>query len=120
MALKEGNPSTEELLNLAHDIGTKWKNLGRALGIPEPEIDTVDAENRLLLDKAYKMLLIWHQGRGGAATYAELNNGLRHMIVLRVDLAEKYCFVQPEAAPHGPIAEEAVHHGPVAEEGVPM
>ena len=108
MEQKVGNPTTEELLLLAHDIGTKWKNLGRVLGIPDTDIEVIDEEQRKLIDKSYKMLLTWKQGRGTEATYLELNAGLRHAIVLRVDLAEKYCFATAAVIPRGPVTEEDV------------
>lgn len=109
MELKAGNPTSEELLNLAHDVGIKWKNLGRALGIPENIIETLDEENKKFIDKAYKMLLTWSQGRGYLeANYNELNVALRHITVLRTDLAEKYCCVLPAVMQHGPVVHEDV------------
>ena len=89
-----GVPADEELLNLSAELGAKWKNLARALGVPEASIEVVDEESRKVLEKSYNLLLLWKQGRGSQATYAALEAGLCHGVVLRRDLAEKYCYVQ--------------------------
>ncbi|KAJ7393840.1 hypothetical protein OS493_003507 [Desmophyllum pertusum] len=92
MPRRIGVPSDAELLNLSSEVGAKWKNLARALGIPESNIEVVDEESRKVLEKCYNLLLLWKQGRGSQATYAALEAGLCHAVVLRRDLAEKYCF----------------------------
>ena len=93
MHRRNGIPSDAELLNLSSELGTKWKNLARALGIPEAHIEVVDEENRKVVEKCYNVLLLWKQGSGHQATYEALEAGLCHSVVLRRDLAEKYCYV---------------------------
>ena len=93
MHRRNGIPSDAELLNLSSELGTKWKNLARALGIPEANIEVVDEENRKVVEKCYNVLLLWKQGSGCRATYQTLEAGLCHGVVLRRDLAEKYCYV---------------------------
>ena len=95
MPKRVGVPPDSELLNLAWELGAKWKSLGRALGIPESIIEMIDDEHRKLLDKAYNLLLNWKQGAGSEATYQALETGLCHVVVLRRDLAEKYCYGPP-------------------------
>lgn len=92
MPLRVGVPLDAELLNLSSELGSKWKNLARALGIPEANIEVVDEESRKVMEKSYKLLLLWKQGNGDRATYAALEAGLCHAVVLRRDLAEKYCY----------------------------
>lgn len=99
MRRKTGGPSEEELLSLSSELGAKWKNLARALGIPEANIEVVEEENRRVVEKCYSSLLLWKQGRGAQATYEALEAGLCHGVVLRRDLAEKYCYFYEQAAP---------------------
>ena len=106
MQRRIGGPSEEELLNLAWDVGSKWKNLGRVLGIPDPKLDMIDEDERKLMEKTYSMLRTWKQGLGAAATYEALEMGLRHVVVLRADLAEKYCYCPAALPVRGPIAQE--------------
>lgn len=94
MHRRTGIPPDADLLTLSSELGAKWKNLARALGIPEANIEVVDEENRKVVEKCYSLLLLWKQGRGSQATYEALEAGLCHGVVLRRDLAEKYCYVQ--------------------------
>lgn len=100
MQRKDGVPSEQELLNLASELGSKWKNLARALGVPEANIEVVEEESRRVVEKSYNLLLLWKQGRGSQATYQALEAGLCHGVVLRRDLAEKYCYERPIPQEH--------------------
>lgn len=92
MLLREGIPTEAELLSLSSELGAKWKNLARALGIPEHHIEIVEEESRRVVEKSYQLLLLWKQASGVGATYGALSAGLCHAVVLRRDLAEKYCY----------------------------
>ena len=92
MYRKTGVPSEEELLDLSLELEAKWKNLARALGIWEADIEAVDEENRQVVEKCYNLLLFWKHRCGSRATYEVLEAGLCHGVVLRRDLAEKYCY----------------------------
>lgn len=94
MPLREGVPSDPELLSLSSELGAKWKNLARALGIPEAHIEVVEEESRKVVEKSYQLLLLWKQANGVGATFGALEAGLCHAVVLRRDLAEKYCHYQ--------------------------
>lgn len=95
MDIKTGCPNTEELLSLAHEIGKKWRCLGRALDIPENELEMINEDEKKLFDKSYNTLLLWKQWHGINATYRRLDMALEHMIVRRKDLAEKFCYDYP-------------------------
>lgn len=93
MDIKTGCPSNQELLNLAHEIGKKWRCLGRALDIPENDLEMINEDEKKLFDKSYNMLMMWKQWLGVNATYRRLDTALEHTIVKRKDLAEKFCYV---------------------------
>ncbi|XP_068711472.1 uncharacterized protein [Montipora foliosa] len=92
MRRKAGSPSEKELLDLAAELGTKWKNFLRSFGFSEAQIDGIIEENPKLIDKAYKALLLWKDTSGGKATYEALESGLCHRTVLAKNLAEEYCY----------------------------
>ena len=94
MPVRVGVPSNIEILSLSSEIGAKWKNLARALGIPEAHIEVVEEESRNVVEKSYQLLLLWKRAKGAEATYGALEAGLCHTIVLRKELAEKYCYGQ--------------------------
>ena len=89
--LKEGTPQTDELEALANEIGDSWMKLARRLNL-EPRIADIDNRYKQLSEKAYQMLLEWKRRNGDDATYAILCNALKHDLVGRRDLAQKYCF----------------------------
>ena len=68
--------------------------LSSALRIPMPSIEAVDDENKGMVDKCYKSLILWKQRSGSQATYEVLETGLCHASVDRRELAEKYCYVR--------------------------
>jgi len=89
--LKEGTPQREELEKLANEIDDSWMKLARRLNL-ELRIADIDNRYKQLSEKAYQMLLKWSQRNGEEATYAILYNALKHDLVGRRDLAQKYCF----------------------------
>lgn len=92
LAVKEGNPTKEELQVLAGKISENWRPLGRRLNFDEPELDGFDEAKSVLKEKAYAMLLQWTQRDGAEqATYQVLKEALCHDLVRRRDLAEKIC-----------------------------
>ena len=90
-AIKEGNPSKDELEGLSRKIAEDWKPLGRRLKVTEPELTAFDEENKKYSEKPYKMLLHWQQRDGKDATYTVLYNALCDVLVKRRDLAQEYC-----------------------------
>ena len=75
--VKHGTPTLDELEELGAEIVEKWIKPGR----------------RQLSQKGYQMLRRWRQKEGSAATYQALCDGLKHKLVQRWDLAEKFCHV---------------------------
>ena len=88
--LKEGTPQNDELEQLANETGDSWKKLARRLNL-ELRIPDIDDQNKQLSEKAYQMLLEWKQRNAVNATYEKLFEALKHNLVGRRDLAEKYC-----------------------------
>ena len=92
--LKEGAPKNEELERLATSIDDKWIQLGRRLKLEEPFLQALCKNFDLHHERVFRILLYWKEQRGSAATYKSLSDALKHKLVKRKDLAEKYCFKQ--------------------------
>ena len=90
---KTGTPSTDDLLLLAFELGSSWKMLGRALGLPEPVMEQTEVDSPKLFERCYGVLRRWTEVFGSAATYKSLGKALLHPIVGRGELAVKYCDV---------------------------
>ena len=67
--------------------------LGRSLEIPEPVLESIEADNPHLSERCYSVLKRWTEGFGLAATYECLARALQHPMVGRGKLAVKYCGV---------------------------
>jgi len=81
----------DRLEGLGREIGYRWKNLGRRLGVEERMIHEIDRVNKNLSEKGIQVLKRWRLQEGRRATYLALYNALQHELVGRRDLAEKYC-----------------------------
>ncbi|EDO47069.1 predicted protein [Nematostella vectensis] len=88
---KTGQPSREDLVLLADDIGVVWERLGRALGLKDSILEQLKADESKLYERCYGMLERWNQTQGASATFENLGQALLHSTVLRRDLARKYC-----------------------------
>ena len=87
-----GTPDDYILRVLAKDISRgSWKDLGRQLGIKEPQLDAFDEQNHQCREKAYKMLLSWKENNGSGASYRVLHDALCHDLVGSKILAEEFC-----------------------------
>ena len=89
--MKTDRPSWDELEELAIEIGTSWKTLGRCLGIEDALLSEIDLVNEERSEKAYQLLRRWRAQKGSDATYQALYDALTNRFVGRSDLAEKYC-----------------------------
>ena len=90
--MKTGCPSGYELMSLARDIiGLNWRCVGRALGLEDPDLNQIEADESGSYERCYGMLQKWHQTRASDATYENLARALRHETVERLDLVQKYC-----------------------------
>ena len=74
------------------EIGEKWIKLGRRLDVNDAELQEINHGHDQLSEKGYHMLKHWRQKKGSSATYQALCDGLKHRLVLRKDLAEKFCY----------------------------
>ena len=95
LLVKQEVPSDEDLEWLSHQL-ENWQELGRRLEIEEATLTAFDDDCKKKRQKIYKMLLLWKQKDGSAATYKVLHDALCHGFVKRTDLAEKFCCQQHE------------------------
>lgn len=68
--------------------------LGRRLDAIEPKLQEIDQAHEQLREKGYQMLKHWKQNKGSAATYRALCDALKHELVQRQDLVEKFCYIK--------------------------
>ena len=85
-------PKGEELEGLGMSISDKWTNLGRRLNIEEPKLRAISKDFDSVHERGFQMLKHWKQKEGSGANYKSLADALKHSLVARKDLAEKYCF----------------------------
>ncbi|XP_068754021.1 THO complex subunit 1-like isoform X2 [Montipora capricornis] len=88
---KSGTPSRDDVLLIAHELGTKWKMLGRVLDVSEPVLEQIEKDNDELSERCYKVLIRWQERFASEATYQRLAQALQHPPVDRAALAVKYC-----------------------------
>ena len=85
-------PKEEELEALGMSIGDKWTILGRRLNIEEAKLQAIGKDFDSLHEKAFQMLKHWREKEGSRADYKSLSKALKHKLMQRKDLAERYCF----------------------------
>ncbi|XP_071842505.1 uncharacterized protein [Apostichopus japonicus] len=86
----ESSPVEDATLwDLSKEIPKEWKNVGRNLGLKEPELCNLerDCTNQEHKETVYQMLLTWKQKNGSQATYRVLGEALE--AAGRRDLREK-------------------------------
>jgi len=76
------------------DIGDIWVKLGRRLGVSDAMLKEIDKAHELLSEKAYYTLKRWKQINCPVATYQALCDALKDQLVGRLDLVEKYCYIE--------------------------
>lgn len=74
------------LNEIAEDLGSDWKQLGRKLDIPSSILGNIDEENRRVRAKAIEMMLRWKKRNGNDATGQSLADAL--IKIGRKDVAE--------------------------------
>ena len=52
-SFKPGIPSRDDVLLIAHEVGSSWKMVGRVLNVPDAVIDQIEADESKVLDKSY-------------------------------------------------------------------
>ena len=78
---------------MGDEIGENWKKLGRRLEVSDSTIEEINKAHDQLSEKGYHTLKHWKQEKGSAATYHALCEALKHTLVQRKDLAEKFCYI---------------------------
>ena len=91
--VRHDTPIDDELEELGDEIGEKWKKLGRRLDVSDTKLSEIDQAHDQRSEKGYHMLKHWRQEKGCAATYQALSDALKHRLVQRQDLAEKFCHI---------------------------
>ena len=64
LSLKRGMLSLDDLLLVAHELGTSWKMLGRALGLQPFKLDHIEEDERKLVEKCYGVYGFIHSSFG--------------------------------------------------------
>jgi len=90
--VRDDTPTDDELEELGNEI-VEWRKLGRRLNVSEPKLEEISQTHDQLSEKVYYMLIHWKQGNGSSATYKTLCNALKHKLVKRQDLAERFCYI---------------------------
>ncbi|XP_015760070.1 PREDICTED: uncharacterized protein LOC107339308 isoform X11 [Acropora digitifera] len=93
-SFKPGTISQDDVLLIAHELGSSWEMVGRVLKVPDAVIDQIEAGTDKVSKKCYRVLRRWQQIYPSNATYHRLARALKHPAVGRVDLADKYCGLQ--------------------------
>jgi len=92
--VKRGTPTDDELEQLGIDIAKDWNKLGRRLQVNEPTLLEINKVHDQLSEKGYHMLKRWKENKGADATYQALCDALKHKLVQRQDLVEKFCYIK--------------------------
>ena len=83
----------DDLQNIGKSIAGEWGQLGRRLpGIEEADIENIEYRHKSVSQMGYHILALWKRNNGEAADYKTLHDALVHRLVMRRDLAEKYCY----------------------------
>lgn len=98
--IRSEGPSNDDLQRLAGEIGDCWKKLGRQLQLNEPQLTGIDREEVEIYEKCYRMLIKWTQTYSSDADFKTLARALEHNLVLRKDLASKFCYIAKDFSQH--------------------
>ena len=76
-----------QLLDIIHDVGTCWRELGPKLDISAAEVQKLDREYRFNREKANALLLMWKEREGRSAVARRLADAL--VSIGRESIADK-------------------------------
>ncbi|XP_015748513.1 PREDICTED: uncharacterized protein LOC107328287 isoform X2 [Acropora digitifera] len=91
VSFKPGTLSRDDVLLLAHELGSSWKMVGRVLNVQDSVINEIEANESKVSEKFYSVLRRWQEMYPSDAEYHRLASALQHPVVGRADLAAKYC-----------------------------
>ena len=92
---------TDVFHTVAKEISTRWKILAWELPISDEDINTIDAEERTLQEKARKALTVWSQKSKNVVTWDILNGKLRSIEAFDVIRAVEISIVQNDSCSKG-------------------
>lgn len=69
-------------------VGKEWRPLGRALGLDEYQLDSIDHDHKELQEQSYQMLRRWQQSKGIKADLNRLVEALRTMEPMHQDIVD--------------------------------
>ncbi|XP_015747880.1 PREDICTED: uncharacterized protein LOC107327650 isoform X2 [Acropora digitifera] len=93
-SFKTGIPSRDDILLIAHELGSSWKVVGRLLNASDAVIDQIEADESKIFDRCYSVLTRWKEMCGSDATYQQLARALQDPLVEKSHLADKFCGLQ--------------------------
>nr|XP_054773834.1 uncharacterized protein LOC129281935 [Lytechinus pictus] len=85
---QEKLPLVNVLLDLSSELGHRWKDIGRRLGLLEAELENIESDYLKQKERGYQMLLQWRQMTRNKDLVRTLIQALKSG--QRLDLAEKY------------------------------
>ncbi|XP_068699869.1 uncharacterized protein [Montipora foliosa] len=85
---KSGTPSTDDLSNIAENLGGQWKWVGRRLRVPEHVLDQIQHDNTELSERCFQVLRYWMDSADDT-TYQILAQALQN--AGKRKLGEEYC-----------------------------
>ncbi|XP_015768825.1 PREDICTED: uncharacterized protein LOC107347437 [Acropora digitifera] len=83
--------SEDDVLLIAHELGSLWKRIGLVLKVPKAVISQIESNKSEVFEKCHTVLTSWQERFPYDATYHCLARALKHPAVGREDLAGKYC-----------------------------
>ncbi|XP_044176227.1 uncharacterized protein LOC114959826 isoform X2 [Acropora millepora] len=93
-SFKTGIPSRDDVLLIAHELGSSWKMVGRLLNVSDAVIDQIEADESKTFERCYSVLTRWKEMCGSDATYQQLARALQDPLVEKSHLADKFCGLQ--------------------------
>ena len=82
----------KDVMDIAKAVVNEWKRVGRALGMEDATLDTIEQDNkRNTAEQSYQMLRQWKQQNPSNVTYGALAEALLHRTVDMCSVVQDYC-----------------------------
>ena len=81
----------KDVMRIAKAVVNKWKRVGRALGMEDTVLDTIEKDEKGNTEQSYQMLRKWKQQSFPNATYEALAKALLHRTVYMSRVVDDYC-----------------------------
>ena len=86
------------MLTAVLEVASEWRNLGLALDIKQPTIDSIEAEHFNVKRCLEEVIKCWLNGNGGELSWSFLCEALKSPLVARPkvagDIEQKYINIQ--------------------------